>query len=173
MDSWILDLRHSLRRLRRSPGFTVVAVTIIALGIGINTAVFGLVEAILLRPLPYENLSELVRVYTNRTGSDTPEAVSYLDYTDYRRREDLFSGTAIHSDVEIVGLDLGDGPRPVTAEFFSAGFFTLLGVQPQLGRAFAAEEDTPGLGEPPVILSHATWRRRFGVIPPCSAALSG
>jgi predicted permease len=165
VDSWILDLRHALRRLRRSPGFTVVAVTIIALGIGVNTAIFGLVEAILFRPLPYEDLSRVVRVYTNRAASDIPEAVSYLDYTDYRQRKDLFSGSAVHSDVEIVGLDLGDGPRPVTAEFFSANFFTLLGVEPQLGRGFAAEEDVPGLAEPPVILSHATWKRRFGSDP--------
>jgi putative ABC transport system permease protein len=86
------DLGYSVRKLRKSPGFAAIAITIMGLGIGANTAIFSIVSAVLFRPLPYENPSNIVRVFTSDSDGRTPGAVSYLDFVDYRARTDLFSG---------------------------------------------------------------------------------
>ena len=97
MDVFLQDLRYAVRRLGRSPAFTALAVIIMGLGIGANTAIFSIVNAVLLRPLPYDNPSELVRVFLSSRGTDDPGAVSYHDYLDIRGRTDLFSGAAINT----------------------------------------------------------------------------
>ena len=91
------DLRYAFRHVLRTPAFALVAVIIMGLGIGANTALFSIISSVLFRPLPYETPSELVRIYTNKRGSRVPAAVSYPDFLDYRERTDLFSGaTAVH-----------------------------------------------------------------------------
>ncbi len=161
MDVFLQDLRYAVRRLSRSPAFTALAVIIMGLGIGANTAIFSIVNAVLLRPLPYDNPSELVRVFLSSRGTDDPGAVSYHDYLDIRGRTDLFSGAAINTTA-IVSLINDHGSEMVFSEYMSADFFPVLGMSPSLGRTFAPEEDVPGVAEPVAMVSYQAWQRRHG-----------
>jgi len=155
------DLRYSVRRLRKSPGFTTLAVTIMGLGIGANTAIFSIVNAVLFRPLPFENPSEIVRIFTTDSDGRTPSAVSYPDFVDYRDQADLFSGAVAHENV-FLSLTGSDGSEVVMGEFLCADYFSVLGLVPAVGRAFTSEEDEPGASDPVVIMAHETWQRRYG-----------
>ncbi|KPK01254.1 MAG: hypothetical protein AMS20_13965 [Gemmatimonas sp. SG8_28] len=159
-DFW-QDLRYAVRKLMKSPGFTAIAITIMGLGIGANTAIFSIVNAVLFRPLPYENPSEIVRIFTSDSDGRTPLAVSYPDLIDYRARSDLFSGAVAYENV-FLNLTGSDGSEVVMGEYLCADFFALLGVAPALGRAFTPEEDEPGASPPVVVLAYDTWRRRHG-----------
>ena len=161
MDAFFHDLRYAVRRLGRSPAFTALAVIIMGLGIGANTAIFSIVNAVLFRSLPYDNPSELVRVFLSERGTDDPGAASYHDYLDIRERTDLFSGAAINTTA-LVSLINDDGSEMVFGEYLSADFFPVLGLSPSLGRSFATDEDVPGVAELVAMVSYQAWQRRHG-----------
>jgi predicted permease len=154
-------LRYAVRSLKKSPGFTAVAVVALALGIGANSAIFSLIHAIFLQPLPYEDPERLVQV-----GSAAPEqgidqaGLSWPRFEMLRARQQVFSdlSVSIFSGYTVTGL--GD-PEQIQAIMVSPNFFSVLGVEPALGRTFTADEDKPG-GPAVVILSHGFWRSHFG-----------
>ena len=156
------DLRHAFRTLRRSPGFAIVAGIALALGIGANAAVFSVINAVLLRPLPYPDGDAVVRVYSRWEG--TPQGgispAEHFDYLD--RTSDVFEQYGVYGTGS-VNLAADDGAERVPAAFLSAGVLPALGIQPAGGRVFAAEADVPG-GSPVVVVSDALARRRFGTI---------
>ncbi len=158
------DLRYGLRMLLKNPAFTIIAVVALALGIGANTAIFSVVNAVLLRPLPYKNPERLVMVWEDNSKQgfprDTPAAANYVDWRDQNH---VFEGMAAMVDVSFNLTGTGE-PERVDGQRVSASLFQLLGVAPQLGRAFVAEEDQSGANRV-VILSHALWERRFGSDP--------
>ncbi len=162
VESLLQDVRYGIRQLRRSPGFTAVAVITLALGIGANTAVFSLVDTILLRPLPYRNPEQLLLVSETlpEMGGDTEVGMAAGEYLDYRDRNRSFVQTAAY---EAAGFNLtGEGtPLRVNAAAVTASVFPLLGVAPRLGRTFTADEER--LGSIPVAaLSYSLWRRHYG-----------
>ena len=155
------DLRYSLRLLRRTPGFTAVAVLVLALGIGANTAVFSLVNALLLRPMP-GRIAELVGVFNrDRIKPDGFRGFSYPAYTDIRDRNDVFESLTAHT-LSLVGIREGDSTRRSFAAVVSSNYFTTLGVPLAAGRAFSLEEERPGAMMPVAIASDGLWRRAGG-----------
>ena len=161
METLWQDLRYGVRMLARSPGFTTVAVLTLALGIGANTAIFSVVNAILLRPLPYKDPQRLVMVSKeNPRRGVYRNHVSPPDFADWREQQEVFVDLAAFYQ-ESFHLTGTREPERVLGCRASAGLFPLLGVEPVLGRSFAAEEDQPGR-ERVVLLSHSLWQRRFG-----------
>jgi putative ABC transport system permease protein len=162
IDSFIQDLRYGLRMLRRNPGFTFIAVLTLALGIGANTAIFSVVNAVLLRSLPYRDPDRLVRVsyYRERLATDTALGAEFLEWRDQAR---TFEQIAAYR-FDIADLFGNGEPERLDAGFISADFFATLGVAPALGRAFTSTEEIAG-GPAVVILSDGLWRRRFGADP--------
>ena len=164
LDSILQDLRYGARTLRKSPGFTAVAVLTLALGIGANAAVFSLVDTILLHPLPYHSPEELFVVSETLPKQSNDElGVAPAEYFDYRNENHVFSQTAAY---ENEGFNLtGEGtPLRVNAARLSASAFSLLGVKPRIGRPFTEEEDregAPGV----VLLSNALWENHYGADP--------
>jgi putative ABC transport system permease protein len=162
IENFLQDVRYGLRQLRQRPGFTAVAVLTLVLGIGANTAVFSLVDTILLRPLPYRNPEGLVVVSETvpQMGGDTEIGMAAGEYLDYRDRNHSFIQTAAH---EGAGFNLtGEGiPMRVNAAAVTASVFPLLGVPPRLGRTFTADEERPG-GARVAVLSYALWQNHFG-----------
>ena len=157
----IEDLRFGLRMLRKSPGFTVVAVATLALGIGANTAIFTVVNAVLLRPLPYRDANRLVTVWSqNRTRGYDTDLVSPLDFGDWSARSSAFEKLAASTDVQYTMTGSGE-PVTVIAYAFSADYFQVLGVSPYVGRTFLKEEEQPGKNQV-VVLSYGFWQRHFG-----------
>ncbi len=161
MSSLVADIRFGIRMLRKSPGVTTVAVVALALGIGANTAVFSVLQAVVLRPLPYADPERLVLLFgdLHRPGLEEIET-SAPEFLDYSRRSVSFEALAAYHQV---GFNLaGDGePERVLGAGATAGLFPLLGVAPLLGRTFLPEEDRPGHDQV-VLLSHGLWQRRFG-----------
>ncbi|MBZ5729072.1 MAG: ABC transporter permease [Acidobacteriia bacterium] len=156
------DLLWAVRRLRQNPAFTAGIVLILALGIGANTAVFSIVDAVLLRPLPYDTADRLIRVdetATRRLMSGVPA----LDYERWRDRSDLFAGTAPYLQ-DIVTLTGSGEPDQVTAIRASGALFPLLGVRAQLGRTLVDSDDEPGAA-PVAVIGDRLWRRRFHADP--------
>jgi predicted permease len=155
------DLRHSLRLLRRTPGFTAVAVLVLALGIGANTSVFSIVNAMLLKPMP-GRIAELVGVFNqDRSKPDSFRGFSYPVYTDLRDHSEVFESLMAHT-LSMVGIREGDSTRRTFAAVVSSNYFTTLGIQLAAGRAFSPEEERPGSGIPVAIASDALWRRSGG-----------
>jgi len=153
------DLRFALRQLRKSPGFTLIAVITLALCIGANTAIFSVVNAVLLRPLPYPHSEQLVRVF----GSQPQLALapsSPANFLEWKEENQVFEriGTYVGQGFNLLG---GDKPERVIGARVSADLLPLLGVQPALGRLFTNDEDQEGRGQV-VIVSHDFWRSRFG-----------
>ena len=162
IENFFQDVRYGLRMLRKNPGFTTVAVLTLALGIGANTAVFSLVDTILLRPLPYRDPHQLVLVSETlpQMGGDTEVGMAAGEYLDYRDRNRSFVRTAAY---EAAGFNLtGEGtPLRVNAAAVTASVFPLLGVPPRLGRTFTADEERPG-SIPVAVLSYSLWQRHYG-----------
>ena len=158
------DLRYGLRMLARNPGFTIVAVIALALGIGANSAIFSVVNTVLLRPLPYKNPERLVMVWEENSKQgfphDTPAAANYVDWRDQNH---VFESIAAMTDGIFNLTGVGD-PERIDGQRVSASLFPLLGVEPQLGRAFRPEEDKPGANQV-VMISYGLWQRRFGADP--------
>ncbi len=154
------DLRFAARMLRRAPGFTALAVLVLALGIGANTAIFSLVNAILLERLPFAQPQQLVRMYeTESAPGNFP--LSGPDFPDWQRQSRLFAGMALANYPRNMDLTAGGGqPQRVTAEPVEDNYFRLLGVPAALGRTFLAGESQPGNG-PVAVLSYGFWQSRF------------
>lgn len=158
MESFWQDLRFAVRMLLRSRTFTLLATLSLAFGIGANTAIFSVVNAILLRPLPVEEPDRLLRFYA---GS---ESASYPDFEYYRDQNNVFSGLMAHGFVPF-NLQVNSQSERVLGEVVTGNYFSLLGVRMHLGRDFSPEENqTPGLA-PVAIISHRLWERRFGSRP--------
>src|SRR5262245_16763535 len=160
-DEMLQDLRFGMRVLLKNPGFTLVAVLTLAVGIGANTAIFSVVNAVLLRPLPYQDPDRLAMLWTNDPKRDIrEEGTSYPNFLDWRSQNRLFTDLAICSRGNPVILTGGDEPERVSGDYVSANLFPLLGVNPALGRAVSADDERRRARV--VILSHGLWKRRFG-----------
>ncbi len=153
------DLRFALRQLRRSPGFTLTAILILALGMGANLAIFAFVDAALLKPLPYQNPSRLVGLF-GAIAAGPKYCISYLDYLDWKRLNKSFASVEMYTGWNFM-LRAPQGTELAGGAHVSSGFFRTLGVAPILGRDFRAEEDGRDAGRT-VILSYAAWQKRFG-----------
>ncbi len=154
------DLRYGARMLIKKPGFTLIAVFTLALGIGANTAIFSVVNAVLLRPLPYPDPDQLVRVWeTDAKSHQEKSTASFPCLRDWREQSQSFAQIAAYEHESFI-LTGGDEPERVVGLSVSANFFQTLGVKPALGREFLAEEDKYG-GQRVVIVSHGLWQRRF------------
>src|SRR5262245_12514679 len=163
-DEMFQDLRYGVRMLLKTPGFTFIAVLILALGIGANTAIFSLVKAVSLRPLPYQDSDRLAMLWTDDPKHDIhEEGVSYPNFLDWRGQNKLFTDMAICSRGYPVVLTGVDEPERVMGDLVSANLFPLLGVRPALGRAFSPDEELRRTRV--VVISHGLWRRRFGAAP--------
>src|SRR5215471_15138529 len=160
METLLADVRHSFRVLIKSPGFAVVAVLALALGIGANTAIFSVIDRVLLAPWPYpasERIMRLARQFPNGNGS----SVSIPKFMAWRNSQAFQSMTAY--DFGSVSLNLGtsDRPNPVNGVHVTADFFTVFGVSPILGRAFTPEEDLPNAGKF-TVATYNLWKNRLG-----------
>jgi putative ABC transport system permease protein len=161
LDELVQDIRFALRRIRKSPAFAAVTIATLALGIGANTAVFTLVNAVLLRPLPYHDPDRLVFIYEGFPNAGLPlVTMSAPDIMDLQRMQRSYDGIGVYRTGEYELGGSGNDPERVTGTRTSAGMLPLVGVQPAFGRGFTAAEDRPGSAV--VILSDALWRRRFG-----------
>jgi putative ABC transport system permease protein len=158
-DEMIQDLRYGLRILVKNPGFTSIAVFTLALGIGANTAIFSVVNAVLLRQLPYEDPERLV-VLWERQRNIEQESPSYPNFLDWQAQSQSFEQMAV-ARRDSVNLTGAGEPERLLCRQVSANFFSTLGVRPQLGRAFTPEEDSVR-ADPVVVISHNLWQRRFG-----------
>ncbi|MGA6957080.1 MAG: ABC transporter permease [Candidatus Acidiferrales bacterium] len=162
METLIQDLKYAVRMLMKSPSFTAIAVLTLALGIGANTALFSVVNGVLLRPLPYRQPDRLV-VLSEKTASFDSSSISYPNFLDWQRSNTTFSSLAAYRSDDFSILGNGEAER-VRVGMISAGFFETLGVNPLLGRLFNADEDR--LGAAPVALVTAgLWERKFGSAP--------
>lgn len=156
------DIRYALRSLRKSPGFTAVALATVALGIGINTAIFSVVNGVLLRPLPYPEPDHLVTVWENleRRGGPATEWTGRSTFADWREHNQTFSAMFAVTDWA-PNLTGADRPEILAGALVSPAFFSVLGVSPALGRGFLPEEEIPGNAHV-AVLSHELWQGRFG-----------
>ncbi len=154
------DLRYGARMLAKKPGFTLIAIITLALGIGANTAIFTVVNAALLRPLPYAQPDRLVHLFeTTPQKNYAQREASYPDLQDWRQNQ-VFDGMAAYRGGGGMMLNSPEGSERIDAGIVTANFFSVLGVAPQLGRAFQDDEDKQGAGRV-VLLSHNFWQRRF------------
>src|SRR5882724_205678 len=158
MESLLMDVRYGLRSLVAKPSFTIIAVMALALGIGANTAIFSLVNGVLLKPLPYKEPSKLVRIWEKWGGFDRG-SVSYLNFVDWRDQNKSFEKMATY---RWAGYNLSGGQEPerIFGRTVSAEFLSVLGVSPALGRDFAPEEDRLGASLA-AIISDGLWKRRY------------
>ncbi|MGC9994876.1 MAG: ABC transporter permease [Terriglobia bacterium] len=161
VDAFFQDLRYGWRGLLRNPGFAAVAILTLALGIGANTAIFSVVHAVLLRPLPYRNPSRLVYISEFWPHETPVRTVPNPDFANWSEHGQLFDGLAAYGGGAEVNLTGMGEPERLSGARVTADFFTLLGVEPFLGRSFLREEDRPG-GRKAVLLSYELWQRRFG-----------
>ena len=160
LDTFLQDLRQSFRMLRRSPALTAAAVVTLALGIGANTGVFSLVDAVLLRPLPYPDAERLLVLYQQHERADVGRTrAAPLDFLDWQAQSRSFASMAAHVGT---GFTLaGEDPELVIGQLVSAELFTVLGVRPLLGRTFRRDENEAGR-DGVMLLGYALWQRRFG-----------
>ena len=159
LDDLSHDLRYALRGLRKHRAFTAVAVITLALGIGANTAIFTVINTVLLRPLPYENPDQLVDL--TETVSDRPVGVSYQNFVDWRTQNTVFENITALRPRESFNLTGAGESERLQGRLVSASFLSTLGIKPIRGRDFLAEDDQPN-ATPVAIISHALWQRRFG-----------
>ena len=157
------DIRFALRKLRQSPAFTAIAVLTVALGVGANTAIFSVVNAVLLKPLPFKNPQQLVMVWENAAHLGFPKNTpSPPDFLDWQRQNSVFTGMAAMAEQSFNLTGITE-PERVDGRRVSANLFDLLGVPPLLGRSFVPDDDRAGTHV--VLLSDSLWRRRFGSDP--------
>ena len=163
LDKLLQDTRYALRLWRRRPGFAAVAIVTLALGIGANTAMFTIVNAVLLRPLPYAHADRLVSVW-GRTTAYPRGLISYEEYEAIRAQTGTFeaAGLWFPQSVNFTGVD---EPQRIVGSFVSGSFFDVLGLKAERGRLFSDEESAPGTVKPVVVLAHQTWQRRFNADP--------
>lgn len=157
------DVRYAIRTLLRSPGFTIVSVLTLAIGIGANTAIFSVVNGVLLRPLPYTDPTQLVEVWS-RTASEPKGALSPADFLDFERENHSLAALAAFRDDALTISIAGAEPVRVQGARVSASFFDVFAMPPAVGRAFNRTADA-GTNEPLVVLSHQTWIQQFASDP--------
>ena len=167
------DIRYGIRVLLNRPGFTVTAILTLAVAIGLNTAIFSLFNALILRPLPVQDPANVVNLYAGTEGEQGSGVFSYPDFADSRAQNSVFSAMAAHAGGHVL-LGSANGssdsrPEWLKANLVSANYFDLLGALPAAGRSFLAEEDQTPNARPVVILNYGFWKRRFGA----DAALVG
>jgi macrolide transport system ATP-binding/permease protein len=164
MDALLQDLRYGFRMLGKSPGFTAVAVLSLALGIGVNSTIFSLVNAVLLRPLPVEEPDTLVRLYATTSDGTSSLKIPYQDYADYRDQNQVFSGLA---GVALTPLTLNadNQTEQLLSEIVSGNYFSVLGVRAAPGRTFLSDDEDRADGNAVVVISHDLWQRRFAADP--------
>jgi predicted permease len=162
MNALMTDLRYAVRMLLKSPGFAATAVLTLALGIGANTALFSVVNGVLLSPLAYPDASQLAAIYEAAPGFEKAP-ISYLNFLDWQLQSQTFSSMSIYrnQDYNFTG---GERPERLSGSMISADFFRTLGTHAVIGRDFAASDDHPGAA-PVVILGGGLWKRRFGASP--------
>ena len=160
MDSLIKDIRYAVRSLIKRPGFMAIAVITLALGIGANTAIFSLVNTVLLRSLPVEHANEVVSVAL-RGKDDSMSAFSYPNYKDFRDRNDVLSGLLVYRFVPL-SLSRGGNNERIWGYEVSGNYFDVLGVKAIQGRTFSPEEDQTKLTHPVIVVGYDCWQRRFG-----------
>jgi predicted permease len=162
MESLIQDLKYAARVLLKSPGFVLIAVLTLALGIGANTALFSVVNGVLLRPLPFPRPNELV-VLSEKTANFDSSSISYPNFLDWQRSNSSFASLAAYRSDDFSITGSGEAER-VRVGMISAGFFEILGVSPARGRLFTADEDHLSAA-PVVVISAGLWQRKFGSAP--------
>src|SRR4029453_12309609 len=160
MNTVIKDIRYAFRSLIKRPGFAVIGVLSLALGIGANTAIFSLVNTVLLRSLPVANPEQVVAVNLRGKG-DSFSAFSYPNYKDFRDRNDVLSGLAAYRFISLSMSRSGNNER-VWGYLVSGNYFDVLGVNAIKGRTFQPEEDQARSANPVVVISYECWQRRFG-----------
>ena len=158
MKNLLRDLRFGARMLHKNFGFTCAAVTVLALGIGANSAIFSLVNAFLLKPLVMQNAAAIVGCYSRDAHKPDYRGFSYPDYADLREDGSVFSSLTAHN-LAMVGLSAGDSTRRVFADIVSANYFATFGVPLSQGRAFTPEEERPASAVPVAIVSYSYWKR--------------
>src|SRR5689334_17273827 len=159
------DIRYGLRMLLKNKSFTAVAVIALGLSIGANTAIFSLVNGVVLRPLPFPDAEHIIYIEGKNSAAGISQSnVSFLDFTDWAQQNDLFASAAAYwTGSAQFGAD-GAEPERVPRAGVTSGFFSVLGVQPILGRTFVADDDK-GWPQTVAIISHGLWKRRFGSDP--------
>src|SRR5215831_18927816 len=158
------DLRYGARMLWKSPGFTLIAVITLALGIGANTAIFSVIDALMLRPLPFREPDKLFQVWESNVKLGQNEgSASYPNFADWRDRNQVFEQIAIYNSGTYNMAGAAE-PELIQGAIVSPAFFPLLGVKPMLGRVLAPEEDHPNKVFS-VVISERLWRRRFNSDP--------
>lgn len=162
MGNLLQDIRYGLRSLWRQPGFTIVAVCSLALGIGANTAIFSVVNGVLLNPLPYPQPEQLVTFHQSKPNFDTG-AIPYPNFRDLKKENQTFSAMAISRGYGFSLIGAGEAER-VNGRMVTADFFTVFGLKPVLGRTFMPGEDEAGAG-PVALISEGLWQRKFGSTP--------
>jgi len=163
MDNLVQDLRYGFRTLQRRPGFTAMAVLTLALAIGTSTAIFSVVNAVLIRPLPYREPDRLMFISAKDLKKQTPTVVSLPTFEELRKQSETFDQIACYAPRGFF-IDGPAGPELVFGMRVSSDFFNVLGVAPVLGRTLAEGEDQPGVS-PVAVLSHQLWLRRYGSDP--------
>src|ERR1700722_17886283 len=158
-----MDLRYALRRLIKSPGFTITAILTFALGIGATTAIFSAAYAVLLRSLPFQHADRIIGVYETHPQIVGGAEVNFLDYQDWHRQQTSFEQMAAHSGTssDTMSLVMRDHGEQVHTVLASSNLFSLLGVAPLMGRTFVEQDDTPNANHV-VVLSAEAWQRYFG-----------
>jgi predicted permease len=160
METILKDIRFGFRRLIKTPGFAIIAILSLALGIGANTAIFSLVNMVLFRPLPVPNPEQIVSISaTSKDGG--PGAHSYPNYVDFRDRNEVLSGFLAYR-FSPMSLSRNGNNEKVWGYLVSGNYFDVLGVKPERGRTFLPEEDKTRLSHPVVVISHSLWQTRFG-----------
>src|SRR4029077_2620393 len=159
IDKLVQDVRYALRLWRRRPGFAAVAILTLALGVGANTAMFSIVNAVLLRPLPYADADRLVSVFT-KSSSFRQGLLSYKEYEEIRRQSGTIESIGLFLP-QSVNLTGANEPQRLTGNFVSGSFFDVLGLKAERGRLFSEEESAPGTVKPVLVLSHQLWRQRY------------
>jgi predicted permease len=162
LEEFLQDLRFGARTLRKNPGFTIIAILTLALGIGANTSLFSMVNGVLLNPLPYPHPDQLVTLHESKPNFKNG-SISYPNFRDWQKDNKTFSAMAISRGFGYSLTGRGE-PEQARAQFVSSDFFSILGVQPVLGRTFAAGEDVIG-GPPLAIIGAGLWRRKFDSSP--------
>lgn len=163
METLLKDVRYGVRMLVRNPGFTVVSVIALALGIGANAAIFSVVNGVLLRPLPFKDPERLMMIRETKLPQFPEFSVSPGNFLDWKKQNTVFERLVAFRGSSLNLIGTGD-PERLRGLKVTEGFFAMLGAQPQLGRDFLLEEDQPGRNNV-VILSHGLWQRRFGADP--------
>jgi predicted permease len=162
MQTLLQDIRYTIRTLAKNPGFTVVAVLTLALGIGANTALFSVVNGVLLNPLPFPAPNQLATLYANRVHLERA-SISYPNFLDWQRENHTFVSMAAFRPDDFNLTGTGEAEH-IRGEMVSADFFSTFGMKPQIGRSFRSEEDRLG-GAPVALISAGLWKRKFGSVP--------